>query len=77
MVVTRILILLLILTSSSCSPFCPNKVDVSVGEFNSMDAGARASIQKLSAKIHSCPKATEYYIEWKTRRILSKEIGAL
>jgi len=45
--------------------YCPAKVDVSLGEFASMDAGDRASIQRLSVEVCRCPQASKYTVFWK------------
>lgn len=44
---------------------CPTEVNVSLGDFTSMDAGNRASIQRLSKEVCRCPKAYKYRIFWK------------
>lgn len=50
---------------SSCSFFCSDKIIIFVGEFESMDVGSRASIQRLSEEIRRCPSAKTYRITWK------------
>jgi hypothetical protein len=43
---------------------CPSEVDITIGEFDSKDAGMRSSIKKLAAEIHRCPEAKIYRIIW-------------
>jgi len=51
----------------SCAPhrlFCPERVDVSIGKFDSVDSGARAAVRRLAEEIHRCLNAKEYSISW-------------
>jgi hypothetical protein len=43
---------------------CPEEIIVSIGEFDSKDAGLRASIPRLAAEVHRCPEAEMYRIIW-------------
>lgn len=55
--------LLFPLVVTSC--FCPNAVGVYIGHFDSMDAGSRASIKRLSEEIRRCPEAKTYRVSWR------------
>jgi hypothetical protein len=43
---------------------CPEEISISIGKFDSKDAGLRASIPKLADEILKCPGAAKYYIIW-------------
>ena len=55
--------LLFPLVVTSC--YCPTSVRVSSGQFDSMDAGSRASIKRLSGEIRRCPEAKTYKVAWR------------
>ena len=43
---------------------CPSEMTVSIGKFESKDAGLRASIKVLADEVNRCPKSTDYHIIW-------------
>jgi hypothetical protein len=43
---------------------CPNQVDVSLGEFQSVEAGMRAAIKELAFETKRCQEAKVYRIVW-------------
>ena len=42
----------------------PSEITVSIGQFESKDAGLRASIKVLADQVKRCPNSTDYHIIW-------------
>jgi len=46
------------------SRLCVANINVDIGNFDSVETGARAGVRALSQEIHRCAEAKEYSISW-------------
>ena len=62
---TFVWLLLGCLAAVSCTRPCRTIVEVSLGNLDSLQAGAQPAVKRLSQEIHRCREARKYSISWK------------